>query len=434
VADQRQQARRQARPETGLGAAYDGGVIDTCVHHRWASQVEITDHMSQGWQEQIGRPGTMPGGAGAMPLLPAAGWRNPTGDYLASAAVDGQGPPGSSPALTTEQVLESGPVRRAVLSHDRGMLIPGVPNTYRASAVVSAINDWTVDTWLGASDRFSALLLVPNQVPDEAAAEIRRLGDHERMVGVLVAANSLSKPFGHPIYHPIYEAAADFDLPVVVHAGGDAIPDVLSHPTAGGIPSTFGEVSALAFSAVLTHVQSFIVQGVFEKYPSLRLFVAGAGAAWIPGLFFRLDVNWRGLRREVPWVRKVPSEYFREHVRVATWPLDRPSEPDGAERVVRALDAFGGAEDLLCFASGYPHWNADEAAEVATRLPAAWHAKVFHDNALRWFRWPDRERRQPPAPEVEVGAMPATGEDVGPSTRTYPTEDGQEIEWVPAAD
>lgn len=415
-------------------SGYQGPVIDACVHHRWASQVEVTDHMPAGWQEQIGRPGTLPGGAGAMPLLPAQGWRNPTGDYLPSAAVDAIHPPGSSPDRTIAQVLQAASVRRAVLSHDRGMLIPGVPNTYRAGAVVSAINDWTVDRWLAADQRFFSLVLVPNQVPGDAAAEIRRVGGHERMVGVLLAANGLNKPFGHPAYHPIYEAAADLDLPVVVHAGGDAIPDTLTHPTAGGLPSTFGEVSALAFSAVMTHVQSLVVQGVFEKYPNLRVLVAGAGTAWVPGLFFRLDVNWRGLRREVPWVRRPPSEYFREHVRVATWPLDRPPGADGAQRLVRLLDAFGGAEDLLCYASGYPWWNTDSVAEVAGRLPAAWHAKVFHDNARDWFRWPDSARRRRKAPEVEVGAMPATGEDAGPAQRTFPTEDGREVEWVPAAD
>ncbi|MQA87926.1 MAG: amidohydrolase family protein [Streptosporangiales bacterium] len=415
--------------------SYRGPVIDVCAHHRWATQVEVTDHLPEGWREHIGRPGTLPGGAGAMPLLPAQPWRNPTGDYLPSAVAGDNLPAGSSPELTIAQVLDAGPERRGILSHDRGMFIPAVPNTYRASAVVSAINDWTIERWLAADDRFFSLVLVPNQVPGDGAAEIRRAGAHERMVGALLAANGLGKPFGQPAYHPIYEAAAGMDLPVVLHTGGDAIPDTLSHATAGGLPSTFGEVSALAFSAIMTHVQSLIVQGVFERYPNLRLFVAGAGTAWIPALFFRLDVNWRGLRREVPWVRRPPSEYFGDHVRVSTWPLDRPSDADGAERLVRLLDAFGGPEDLLCFASGYPYWNTDDASDVAARLPAAWHSKVFHDNARRWFRWPDSERRRPPAPEVEVGDMPATGEgETPPARRTYPTEDGREVEWVPAAD
>lgn len=414
---------------------YTGPIIDACVHHHWASQLEVTDRMSAGWREHLGVPGSLPGGAGAMHIMPSAPYRHPTGDYLDS-AVQGGAVPGSDPQTTIDEVLGTGQVARAVLSYDRSMNIPSVPNTYRATALCAAMNDWTLDAWCGTDDRLFGLTIVPNQVPHEGAAEVRRAGADPRMVGVLMGSNGLSKPLGHPAYHPIYEAAAELDLPVVLHAGGDVTPDSLTHPTAGGFPSTFAEVSALSFSPIMTHVQSLIIQGVFEKYPDLRVFVSGAGAAWMPGLFFRLDINWRGLRREVPWVRRAPSEYLRAHVRVSTWPLDRPAEPDGAERVVQALNAFGGAEDLLCFASGYPSWDTDPTADIADRIPDSWKPKVFHDNALEWFRWPDRPPRASRAvPEVEVGDMPETGEgDLGPARRTYPTEDGHEIEWVPAGD
>lgn len=409
---------------------YQGPVIDACVHHHWQSQLEVTDRMSPGWREHMGVPGTLPGGAGAMPVLPATPYRRPGGDYLATIETVGRPP---DPALTIAHVLRPG-TRHAILSHDKGMFIPSVPNSYRATALASAINDWTTERWCGADDRFSGLVLVPSQAPAEGAAEIRRVGTRDRMVGVLLAANGLGKPFGHPAYHPIYEAAAELDLTVVLHTGGDSGADTLTHPTAGGLPATFGEVSALAYSPIMTHVQSMIVQGVFEKFPTLRLFVAGAGAGWIPGLFFRLDVNWRGLRREVPWVRRPPSDYLRDHVRVSTWPLDRPAEADGAERVLRSFEAFGGMADLLCFASGYPHWNADTVEEVAGRIPQSWHAKVFHDNASGWFRWPQRARCEPVRSAVEVGAMPVTGELAPPDQRRYPTADGREIEWVPAED
>ncbi|GGH44759.1 amidohydrolase family protein [Microbacterium album] len=412
---------------------YDGPVIDTVVHHHWKSQLDVTDFMSAGWREHLGIPGTLPGGAGAMPILPSTPYRRAGGDYLpdTDAPTD---PAGSDIERTRTDVFGSGRVTRAVLAHDRGMFIPSVPNAHRAIALARAINDWTIERWFAADERFTGLVMVANQTPQAAAEEIRRAGQNDRMVGVLMAANGLSRPFGHPAYHDIYAAAAELDLPVVLHTGGDVNADTLSHPTAGGLPATFGEVAALAYSPIMTHVQSMIVQGVFERFPTLRVFVAGAGAAWIPGLFFRLDVNWRGLRREVPWVRRLPSEYFRDHFRVSMWPLDRPAEEDGAERVVRALRTFDGVEKLLCFSSGYPHWNADDLDEVASRIPADWQAGVFHDNAADWFRWPDRPRTPARRPEVAVGEMPETGELGGPNRRVYETEDGREVEWVPAMD
>ena len=413
--------------------AYDGPVIDATIHHHWASQLEVTDLMSEGWREHLGVPGTLPGGAGAMHILPAVGYRRPGGDYVEGSA-EPTAPAGSDPERTIAQVFAGGRVERAVLSYDRGMFIPSVPNTYRAEALVRAMNDWTIERWFPADPRLYGLVIVANQTPAEAAAEIRRAGAHERMVGVLMAANGLGKPFGHPVYHPIYAAAAELDLPIVLHTGGDQSSDTLSHPVAGGIPATYAEVALLEYSPIMTHVQSLIVQGVFEKYPGLRVFVSGAGAAWIPGLFFRLDVNWRGLRREVPWVRRLPSEYFRESFRVSTWPFDRAPGDDGPERIIRALRAVPHIEDLLCFASGFPSWSTEVAADVASRIPAEWHRKVFEENARDWFRWPDRPRRRPIPPEVAVGEMPVTGEMAGPARREYATEDGREIEWVPAGD
>ncbi|NDK31976.1 amidohydrolase family protein [Nesterenkonia haasae] len=411
-----------------------GSVIDATVHHHWASQLEVTDHMSAGWREQLGIPNTLPGGAGAMHILPATPYRRPGGDYLPETTSSPTAPPASDPEFTAKQVFESGQVSRAILGFDRGMFIPSVPNAYRAVALARAMNDWTIDHWLASDDRFYGLVMVPNQTPLEAAEEIRRAGLNDRMVGVLLAANGLNKPFGHPAYHPIYEAAAEMDLPIVFHAGGDQSSDTLTHPTAGGMPSTYAEIAALSYSPMMTHVQSMIVQGVLEKYPSLRIFVSGVGVGWIPGLFFRLDVNWRGLRREVPWVRKLPSEYFRESFRISSWPFDKAPGEDGPERVVRALEAFGGVDKLMCFASGFPSWNTDSISDIASRIPASWHNSVFKDNAEEWFRWPGKERAAVVEPTVEVGEIPETGELGDPNRRTYETEDGREVEWVPAGD
>lgn len=416
-----------------LGTAYAGPVLDTTIHHHWASQLEVTDLMSPGWREHLGIPGTLPGGAGAMPILPSVPYRRPGGDYLEGSSQP-PAPPASDPQRTVEQVFGSGEVSRAILSYDRGMFIPSVHNTYRAHALTQAMNDWTIQRWFPVDDRFHGLVIVANQTPLNAAAEIRRSGQNDRMVGVLMAANGLSQPMGHEVYHPIYEAAAEMDLPIVLHAGGDRSSDTLSHPTAGGLPATYAEIETLSFSPMMTHIQSLIVQGVFEKYPTLRAHVTGVGTAWIPGLFFRLDVNWRGLRREVPWVRKLPSEYFREHFRVSTWSFDEAADDDGPERVVRALSTFPGIEELLTFASGFPSWDTDVVSDVSRRLPAEWHAGIFYDNAHGWFRWPDRARREPVSPEVAVGEMPVTGELSGPNRRVYEPEGGGEIEWMPADD
>lgn len=380
---------------------YMGPVVDGFVHHRWLRQEDLVSYLPSGWQEFIGRPGTLPGGAGAIRVVPSRAFRHPLGDAEDGTAPAGGGPPGSDLATLQAQLLDVADVRRAVLGHDDGGLLAStITDYYLAREVCRAANDWCVDRWLsGADDRLHGLVLVPNQTPDEAAAEIRRIGVHPRMAGVVLGGNGAGKAFGHRIYHPIYAACAELDLPVVLHVGGDAAPDALTTTAPAGNPSTFTEYAAMLPAPVMTHLVSFILHGVFERFPGLRLLVVGAGAAWLPALFWRLDGNWRGLRREVPWVRRHPSEYFLESVRVTPWPLDLAEDPD---RYGRALGAFGPAQDFLLYASGYPERGYDTVARTAASLPEAWHAPVLHDNAEAFFRWGAPSATRAPVAAAEL--------------------------------
>jgi uncharacterized protein len=389
-----------------MAEAYDGAVIDCCIHHRWASQTELTEYMPSGWQEFLGKPNSLPGGVGAIPAIPGFPFRNPHGDKVAEAYPAGVTVAGSDYETLRTCVLERARVERAVLAYDDGIFAAAVPNQYLALEICRAANDWCVDRWLSGRDsRLYGLILVPNATPHEAAAEIRRAGRNDRMVGVLMGGNGGGKVFGHSYYHPIYEAALELDLPVVVHVGGDAPADATTLTVAAGLPLTFSEYSVLSATPLMSHLVSFIVQGVFEKYPGLRVLIAGAGTAWLPAVFWRLDTNWKAHRREVPWVRRLPSEYLRESVRLTTWPLDRTPRPG---QLVAALGAFGGAEELLCYASGWPDWNSDSVEQVAAVLPAAWHERVFHANAGKLFRW-DRSVAVHPKAHIAVGTMVATG-------------------------
>ena len=108
---------------------------------------------------------------------------------------------------------------------------------------------------VGADPRLLGTILVPTQVPDAAAAEIRRVGANDRMAAVLLTVCGLARPFGHPCYAPIFEAAHELDLPVVIRTGTNQTID--AHvPAAGGVPSTFTESRALAPQELMTHARA----------------------------------------------------------------------------------------------------------------------------------------------------------------------------------
>lgn len=361
-------------------------ITDCCVHFEWSSQLELMEYMPEGWREFLGRPGTIPGGRGMMPALPNQPLSNPAGDNLAESYPDNGGPAGSDYEFTRHHWLDRMQMDRAVLMFVSGQLAPAIPNHHLATEVTRAANDWAIDRWLSGPDRrLFGLVLAPNHSPEEAVKEIHRVGQRPQMVGVLMGANGLGKAFGHPIYHPIYKAAAELELPIVFHAGGDVPPNTTTHPTAAGIPALYAEYRALLAQSVQTAIASLITQGVFEKYPTLRVFLAGAGITWIPAFIWRLDDNYRGVgTHELPWMTRLPSEYFLEHVFVSTYPLD--PLPD-AHALNKTLSAFPGVERTLCFGSGYPNWDANDVDEASRKLPSEWHAAIFEENATKAFRW-----------------------------------------------
>jgi uncharacterized protein len=352
-------------------------VIDAGVFHEWSSTLTLTPYMEPAWAELVTRKGDRGG-----PLRLATNWiyRNPLHGNKAAASYPAQGIPGSD-----REMLAKRPGDRIVLGYDEGLLATGFAYHYLARAAVQAANDWTIDQWLGHDPRFHGLVLVATGMPEDAAAEIRRVGGHERMVGVALGANGLGLPFGHPVYHPIYEAAAELDLPLVIQVGSDAMTDMVMPPVAGGLPSTYSEYKALGGQPSMTHAVSLITEGVFDRHPNLKVLMLGTGAAWLPGYLWRMDWWWKTDKLEAPWMQAPASAYFMKHMRITTYGLEWPRDPS---RLVRALKTVPGVEDILVYASGWPNSDFEEADEVAGRLPEEWRAKVMHDNAAAFFRWP----------------------------------------------
>ena len=256
-----------------------------------------------------------------------------------------------------------------------------------------------VDYWFGTGDeRLQGTICVPVGSPVEAAEEIHRWADHPQVAGVIVATNPFHKALGHPVYHPIYAAAAAHDLPVITHLGSDV--DSNGALTAGGLPTTKTEYYAISGQPAMHHLTSILVEGVFEKYPTLRFLFNEYGFAWVPWLLWGLDARTDLLRHESPYLRRKPSEYFQDHVWMGTQPFVSEARPS---RLNGMLDVFGGMEDKLCYASDFAHWDAEWPQDVTERLPEHWRPKVLGENAARLFGW-----------SVESLADEASGRQVAP--------------------
>jgi len=364
---------------------YRGRVIDCDVHHGWATPDDLLPYLPAAWREFVTRPArTSHGKVKPLAYVNPQIWPNPTGSGYRPDSYPDAGAPGSSYELMKLQLLEPNRTERALLKYEDGGYVGSLANPHLAVEIARATNDWSIDTWLSQGDqRLYSGVVVATQQPEAAAAEIRRVGEHAQIAEVLLVSSGLGQPFGHPCYDPIHRAAAELGLPIAIHAFGDVIPGHNVSPIGGGMPSFYFELMTLSVQSMMTHATSFISHGVFEKYPDLRLMLVESGIGWLPGFLLRADSTYRALRCEVPWLRRRPSEYFRDHIRITTQPLEEVSRT----RDLVDLLALCDAEDLLCFSTDYPHWDTDEVDHVSSVLPRQWWPKVFHDNAEQFFGW-----------------------------------------------
>jgi predicted TIM-barrel fold metal-dependent hydrolase len=103
-----------------------------------------------------------------------------------------------------------------------------------------------------------------------------------------------------------------------------------------------------------------IFEGVFERFPKLKVVAVEGGFTFAPSLAWRTDKHWSRLRVEVPHVRRPPSEYLREKVWFTTQPMEETRKQAHLRDIIDWL-----GWDRLMFSSEYPHWDFDDPRYAA---------------------------------------------------------------------
>ena len=369
------------KPAGDSRSATRSGVIDAAVHNDVPSTKALYPYLPEYWIEHIentlfkgptefyyppnspiaARPGSRPVGADAE--APQAG--------RSGAILSAGTPPASRLSLVQEQVLDVNGVEAAILCSPYP--VDSLHNPDAAVALASAVNDWQIAEWLGREPRLRASIVVPSQIPHLAAREIDRVGDHPGFVQVALPVRT-PHPLGSRLYHPLWEAIARHKLVAAIQFGG--VPG--NPPTPSGWPSYFFEEyvdMALTFASQLT---SIVAEGVFDLFPSIKVVFVESGFTWLPAHLWRFDKEWKNLRRLVPWVKRPPSEYVREHIRLTVLPLDGPDDTSQLLRTVEQL----GSDDLLLYGSHYPRVHAaDPEDRLLRHLPETTARKIRGENA-----------------------------------------------------
>jgi uncharacterized protein len=336
----------------------------------------LSAYLPKAWQERFSRKQALHDGLN-VPIR----FKHPNGSVIRrDATVPDGGPAASSPEFLVRDLLEAHGIEGVLLNcFDAAGLLSAQTSTEESIVLATAYNDYFVEEWLSTDRRLKYAPAVPTQDPASSAAEIRRVGKHPQVAAISIPLVNVL--MGHRYYWPIYEACEELSLPVYVHVTG--IESIFSGtPTlAMGTADSYIERYAAVPQVGMASVASLILSGTLEKFSKLKFIFAEYGFLWVASLFYRLDRTWRGLRHEVPWVRKAPSEYLHERFLFTTQPCDEPDDPRGLETLISML-----GHDVLCFSTDYPRWDNDMPGGTLQMLSPTARNAVFFDNAARTLR------------------------------------------------
>lgn len=263
---------------------------------------------------------------------------------------------------------------------DQALLVPLVrlnawSDALMASVVASAINDYFVNEWLPLDSRFRLALVLPPQSPSHTCEEIRKHASNPQVKAATIPL--LSILLGDAQYQPVFAALEENDLPLVVHPTGAEGLYSGAPELAGGHTFARSERRILVPQIAQSNLNSMICQGVFERFPKARVIFSGFGAGWLTPLIWRMDMDWRRLRIETPWVKRLPSDYVVSNVFVTvtgSHEIDEafPAKSALAERL-RAKMLFGShydrADETRSQSSRHPDMRSAEALAFST-VPA----------------------------------------------------------------
>jgi predicted TIM-barrel fold metal-dependent hydrolase len=338
------------------------GAIDCDLHPPSPTMAQLMPYLDEYWRDQIANRAidrisfSMMSYPPTAPISARADWR---------ATPDGQG----DLDRMRSHVLAAFDLSLGIVNVIHGCV--ALHNDDMSAAICRAVNDWLRAEWLDREPRLRGSIMVPLADPVQAVAEIERLAPDRRFVQVSMLAMG-EKMLGRREFFPVYQAAERHGLVIAVHAGST----YRYAPTIVGWPSYQFEDYVAQAQAFANQTVSLIAEGVFHRFPKLKMVMLESGVSWLPTTMWRTDKTWRGARPEVPWVDRWPSDIIREHLRFTVQPFDASD----ATAVAQTVDRIG-SDEMLLFATDYPHWQFEGDDAVPDGLPETALKKILIENA-----------------------------------------------------
>ena len=255
-----------------------------------------------------------------------------------------------------------------------GMVLCNHPDFDYKKASMDAYNRWMAEYCSADVNRLIGLGQTPMRSPEEGIRDLetmKALG----MRGVMMPGNPQVEDYDSPIYDEFWDACTDLAMVPSFH--------ILTN-SADNMNKRRGP-KMNSFLAIIRGVQDvmgmFVLGGVFERHPALKVVCVEADAGWVPHYMYRMD---HAFSRHRAWltakIDKMPSEYFKEHIYL-TFQDD--------------FVAFRNVDQVnwrrLCWANDFPHsdstwpWSQEMLTEQTAHLTPEQSRAILCDNTAELY-------------------------------------------------
>jgi predicted TIM-barrel fold metal-dependent hydrolase len=266
------------------------------------------------------------------------------------------------------------------------LTVNGLEDKALAGALCHAVNRWLTEEYLAPEPRrLKGVGLIPCQDPMAAARELKFLAEQPAIVTAMLPTNVYGINLGDRRFDPIYQAAQELGVPLSVHPqtghdGEYGISGVMGAGSERLEKYSYVHMTAFPFELMIA-LMHMIGEGVFDRFPRLKVAFMEGGCGWLPFWAERLDEHFEKLRPQWPTLERKPSEVLKSEQVCFT------CEPEEAI-LPYVLETVGAGQ--IMYASDYAHWDSDFPESVRALsnlhgLTAEHRRRVLGENAIRWF-------------------------------------------------
>ena len=248
--------------------------------------------------------------------------------------------------------------------------------------IADAYNTWLTERVLQSDPGLLGLLYLPFNTPEACAPMVEKFAERKGVIGFTVTSTRF-KPVHHNAYMRLYSVLEERGLPLAFHAAFSWEDGSMAQL------NRFLSMHALSFvHCNLIHLTNWVINGLPERFPKLKVIWVESGLAWLPYLMQRLDSEYMMRTSEAPLLKRRPSEYITDMF-YTTQPMER-HHPKLMQATFEAIKA----ETQLLYASDWPHWDFDTPSTVYDLpfLTEQQKRNILGGNSARLFNLKDTKQ------------------------------------------